>query len=120
MSTNNNSFLKWLRENIWSILVATFMAGSVYTAMEVKNSWRDEKISYLKEENRLQQEKIEALRDLSASHTWKIDQNITSISNLQTDNRTTQNAVSEIKSQISVLSTKMDNIIELLKKDKRP
>lgn len=89
--------LPWIQICVW-VLTAGIAWGTYRTTV----NWV---------ENRLA--KIEAV-DVSRLR-WQVEANTTSIGTLQGDQKLTTQQIADIRAKLDVLSTKLDNIIEILK-----
>lgn len=112
------SMFDWLKENSWNLIVTLMIVAAGYGAARselnyIKEQTTENKVNIVKGDERVvvHEKVITELRQVQIQTVNRLDR-------VESDSRTTQHDVSDIKAQIGVLSTKLDNVIDLLKSEK--
>lgn len=79
-------------------------ASITYGVHTVNMRWIDSRIAVLE---RLELNKV----------SWRVDENQESINLVKSEHKHTQQQLSDVKAQISVINNKLDNIVDLIKKN---
>lgn len=109
-------FWDHVKANAVSIGVGLVMAGATWATLGWKLSDHGNQITDMKTANASLSAIVSDLQKDNTETKLRITINSGSIQGLQADNRSAQKDIAEIKASIGVLSTKLDNVIDLLKK----
>lgn len=116
MAETKNAIGNWIKESWVTILVWVFSMGVMYATI---NSDR-ERITVLEKEQDRAITRIEAAEKQQTESRIFVANNTSRIDAIALESKQLQGTVGDIKTSIGIINTKLDNVVELLKKDSKP